>query len=162
MLVCAFGLISSIGYKAFRVDGDSMAISYGDGDKILVNKVIYDISDPDYNDIIVFIDPDFTGDVLVKRVIGLPGDSVEIKNGEIYINEKKVADAFSNKKITGHAYDEEDIPMLDWETGEHLLLPIDETKITVPDNFVWVIGDNREISWYGLVRESEIIGKVIL
>ena len=162
MLVCVFGLVSSIGYKAFRVDGDSMTISYDDGDKIIVNKIIYDISDPDYNDIIVFVDPDPSGDVLVKRVIGLPGDYIEIKNGEVYVNEKKITDSFSNKKITAYAYDEDGIPMLDWETGEHLLLPIDEPGIAVPDSYVWVIGDNREISWYGLVQEIEIIGKVIL
>lgn len=162
MLVCILGIISTAGYKTFRVDGDSMTTSYDSGDKILVNKIIYELTDPIYDDIIVFFDPFEEGDVLVKRVIGLPGDSIEIKEGEIYVNDEKLLDGFSAKKIEGYAYDENDIPMIDWETGEHLTLPINEEKIIVPEGCVWAIGDNREISWFGLVHETEIIGRVIL
>ena len=84
-----------------------IAISSGKGEKHLVNRLIYQIKGPSRYDVIVFKSDDKNGNYYVKRVIGLPGEKVQIKNGRIYVNGKKTK-AYSNQKIlsAGLAADE--------------------------------------------------------
>jgi signal peptidase I len=130
------------GLQNFRVDGLSMYPNLHNGEYILVNKVDYLIHSPQRGDIIVFRavpanqpDRDF-----VKRVIGLPGETVAVHNGRVYINNRRLSEPY-------------------------IQTPPDYTfgPSTVPPNNYFVLGDNRNNSqdshlWKWLPRE-DIIGK---
>lgn len=72
--------------QSFRVDGPSMEPSFTEDEFIMVNKLTYRFSDPRRGDVIIF-DPPFSSSYpFIKRVVGLPGETVEIRHGDIYIN----------------------------------------------------------------------------
>lgn len=131
-------------YKPFNIDGDSMSPSYENKETIWANRMSYDFISPKIFDVIVFYD--FIDDeFLIKRVIGIPDDKIEIINGDIFINDILLTDEFSYSKV------------LNYETLELA----NESVFIIPEDYFWVIGDNRDSSWYGLIHKDEIIGKVI-
>ena len=156
----ALALVFYSVFRPFSIDGDSMSPSYENKDTIWTSKVAYDFSAPERFDVVVFYDIIFE-EILIKRVIGIENDSIELKKGKIYINGTELMDEFSHNLITEQAFDENDQPLIAWNTGDFLYLPADEEWVIVPEGHVWVIGDNRGISWYGFVHLSEIMGKVI-
>ena len=119
-----------------RVDGDSMKQTLKNGDILL----LYKLGNVKRNDIIV-LHEEKDNEKIIKRVIGMPGDTVAIKNGEIYINDKVIKDTY--------AYG---------ETGDY-------NKITLDSDEYFILGDNRLISkdsrYFGPIKESEIKGKII-
>lgn len=125
------------------VSGLSMYPTLNDNQYLIVSK----ISDYSRGDIITFKNPKKNNKVLIKRVIGIPGDTIEIKDGHVYRNDKELNEPYINEPyITEGA----------------------EGKITVADNHIFVMGDNRGNSldsrydMVGQVDKSNIIGKVIL
>ena len=149
-LFCIFAVVFHQGYSWSEVQGDSMYPTFKDGQKLLVDEWTYRFFLPEKNEIIILGDPDEEGDELVKRVIAVSGEKVQIKWGKIFVNDKEVKDDFSNARI---------IFYLDEEMN--LFFNENEGEIEVPKGYIWVIGDNRESSWYGLVSLKEIHGKVI-
>lgn len=125
-----------------RVDGTSMVPTLQNGEYILINKLAYELGQPERGDIIVFSYPDDNGQDLIKRVIGLPGDTVKIENGVVTIN--------------GQILEEPYIAQPPIYTGEW----------TVPDGSLFVLGDNRNDSrdshQWGLLPQENIIGKSVL
>lgn len=128
------------------VVGQSMAPTLTNKQEILVNKFIYNITEPKANDIIVFLpNGNEKSHYYVKRVIGVPGDRVQIKNGAVYVN--------------GELFQEEvEVPaILDAELAEE--------EILLAEDEFFVLGDNRnnsEDSRYaniGNVKKEYIIGK---
>jgi signal peptidase I len=83
-LVIIFGI--QFAFQKFVVVGPSMNTSLRDGQQILVNKLVYKFHDPERGDIIVFDPPFSAPEDYIKRIIGLPGESVEIKEGVVYIH----------------------------------------------------------------------------
>lgn len=78
--------VVQISVQSFRVDGPSMEPSFTEGEFIMVNKLTYRFCDPRRGDVIIF-DPPFSSDYpFIKRVVGLPGELVEIRHGDIYID----------------------------------------------------------------------------
>ena len=137
ILFIIFVCIFTFGYKFFIVVGDSMNPSQDNFDIVLVNKLSYDFETPKEGDVIVFwdyIDREF----LIKRVIGVPGDTIEIIEGFIFKNDKLYIDEFSHINLTNG------ISMHPWTLGE---------------KEYWVIGDNRDETWFGVIHESEIVGQ---
>jgi signal peptidase I len=149
-LFCLFAVIFHQGYSWSRVQGDSMYPTLKDGQKLLVDEWTYKFFLPEKNEIIILGDPDEEGDELVKRVIAVSGEKVQIKWGKIFIDDEELKDDFSDVSI---------IFYLDEEMT--LFFNENENEFKVPEGYVWVIGDNRESSWYGLVSLEEIHGKVI-
>lgn len=151
-LLIAIGLAAIIRYFLFApivVDGLSMMPTLHNGDRMIVNK----LGNPDRFDIIVFHAPEQKD--YIKRVIGLPGDTVEYRDDILYVN--------------GKAYEE---PYLDFYKEQIIddgpLTPdftLEETpggNITVPEGAVFVMGDNRRFSkdsrHIGTISFDEIIG----
>ncbi len=112
-----------------------------DGQRLLVNKVVYHLHEPERGDVIIFCLPDIPPVDYIKRIIGLPGDSIEIKNGAVYVNGIQLDEPYDHPRYTYH---------------------LDE----VPENNYFVLGDNRNNShdshrgW--TVRDNDIIGKAWL
>lgn len=157
-LLIAFGVAAIIRMFLFTpivVDGESMIPTLGDGDKMIVNKIGYTIGKPDRFDIIVFHAPEQKD--YIKRVIGLPGDEVKYEDDVLYIN--------------GEPYEE---PYLDPLKEQATDMPLTEDftlegkigEVTVPENHVFVLGDNRRRSkdsrHIGPVSMEEIIGSTKL
>ncbi len=151
ILFCVFAVVFHQGYSWSEVRGDSMYPTFKDGQKLLIDEWTYKFFLPEKNEIIILGDPDEEGDELVKRVIAVSGEKVQIKWGKIFVNDKEVKDDFSNARIMFYLDEEMD-----------LFFNENENEFKVPKGYVWVIGDNRESSWYGLVSLKEIHGKVIL
>ncbi len=129
--------------QAYDVVGSSMEPNFQYGDRLMVNKVVYHFHDPERGDVIILHPPYLPKDAIpfIKRVIALPGDSVEVKGGVVYVN--------------GSPLDEtdyiEDLPTYTFYLAE------------VPENEYFVLGDNRNNSsdsHYGwTVPKENIIGK---
>lgn len=86
VLICAFALVHFIGEKT-NIIGESMSPTLENDDIVIINKFIYDVSSPNRNDIVVF--KPYGNEKLhyyIKRVIGLPGETVQIIDGKIYID----------------------------------------------------------------------------
>lgn len=134
----------NIFFFSARVDGESMAPNLSHGDRLIVNKLAYVNKLPDYEDIVVFYS-ETKGYILIKRVIGLPGDLIEIKDGCVYRN--------------GTLLDES--AYLDVETNGLI-------SVTVEENKIFVLGDNRPESadsryaQIGQIDMSDVKGKVIV
>lgn len=125
---------------SFKVYGMSMIPGIKHGDFIMVNKAVYYFQNPQRGEVIVFHSPRTPNTDLVKRVIGLPGDTVEVKNGKVYVN---------------------NIPLIEpyiLETPNYRY-PLEQ----VPSDQYFVLGDNRNNSadshtgWF-LPRQN-IVGK---
>jgi signal peptidase I len=132
-----------------RVDGNSMQKNLQQGDMIVMEK----FSSIKRFDVIVFQADN--GAVLIKRVIGLPGDSIRYENDQLYVNDQPVAEPFLDKNLKK---DHEKAPYTTNFDSKELL---NETKL--PGNSYFVLGDNRRMSKdsrsFGAVKSDAILGK---
>ncbi len=125
-----------------RVDGTSMLPTLENGEFVLVNKMSYRIGEVDRGDIIVFHFPLNPEEELIKRVIGLPGDQVQVQDGQVYVN--------------GQLLNEPYIAQSPSYTGVWTIL----------EGQIFVLGDNRNNSndskdW-GLLPADNLVGKAVL
>lgn len=151
--------------QAFKIPSGSMLPTLLIGDHLLVNKFIYGIRVPFTGKILIPIKKPHQGDVVVfrfpkdrsvdyiKRVVGTPGDTVEIKNKRVYINGKPMDDP--------HAHFSSPV----------ILSPNDSPRdnfgpILVPEKHIFVMGDNRDNSYdsrfWGFVDQRDILGKAFI
>ena len=123
-----------------RVDGPSMDNTLANNQILILNKLDKNIT---YGDIIVF---NYKDEKLIKRVIGLPGDTVDVKSGNLYVNDKLVVEDYISSM-----------------TNDFSITNLGITK--VPNNTYFVMGDNRYVSfdsrYFGVVKEKEVIGTII-
>ena len=145
-LLVAF-VIKTFLLQAFYIPSLSMAPTLKINDRVLVNKLSYDLHDVHRGDVVVFESPPNEGAAtkdLIKRVIGLPGETVESRDGHIVINGRVLNEPYLGPDVV---------------TG-----PLE--KITVPPHHLWVMGDNRPNSrdsrFFGAIPESLIIGRAFV
>jgi signal peptidase I len=134
--------------------GESMLPAFYNGEWI-VTEINKGKIPERYDVVIVTCD----GERLTKRIIGLEGDKIRIKHGKIFINNKEKKDPYGNGDITYWTEPEEmraKKPKEEW-----LFFNTDQDVGEVPKGYVWVIGDNRHMSWYGLVKIKEIEAYVL-
>ena len=146
-IVCiiAFVLVWYWGQRVSNI-GDSMNPVLHNGDIVLVNRLIYDTSTPKRNEIIVFQpNGNENAHASIKRIVGLPGETIQLKDNAVYINGEKLKEDFQTTEIRDAGI-----------AGEELVLGGDE---------YFVLGDNRAASEdsreadIGTVKRSEIEGK---
>ena len=140
-------IIRSFLFTIIRVDGSSMTDTLQHNDRLFVTVLDMKLHGPDRFDVVI-THYDDTRKEYVKRVIGLPGDTLEVKSGVLYVN--------------GEAYDE---PFLSPERIVNYSLPqYDFGPIEVPEGSYFVMGDNRDNSRdsrrVGFLSEDKIVGKV--
>jgi signal peptidase I len=154
-LLIAVVLAAVIRYFLFApivVDGLSMMPTLHDQDRMIVNKLSYEIGAPKRFDIIVFHAPE--GKDYIKRVIGLPGDRIEYKNDTLYVNGK----AYKEPYLDEYKKQVVDGPLTDPFTLKEKI-----GRKTVPKGELFVMGDNRRFSkdsrHIGTIPLSKVIGK---
>lgn len=147
VLLCYF-IINYVGCRS-KVDGDSMNNTLQDGDNLWVDKLSYTFGDPKRFDVIIFNYDENT--TYVKRIIGLPGETVRIdKNGNIYVNEELLTENYGKEPIS----------------ATHIGRAI--SPVVLGEDEYFVLGDNRNNSsdsrWanVGNVNRDDIVGKVVL
>ena len=142
-------------FEPFIVEGRSMEPRFETNDYLLVDKVSYHFSSPQRGDIIVFKYPNDVTVDYVKRIIGLPGDTVTIEDGAV-----KIA---NSAHPNGYVLDESAYLNSDVKTT---LPTASRSVFTVPPGYYFVLGDNRPASSdsreWGLLPQADIIGRVIL
>jgi signal peptidase I len=130
-----------------KIKGDSMQPNFPDGEYLLTDKVTYRFESPQRGDVIVFVAPVNEEDDYIKRIIGLPGESVSISNGQVFINGRQLNETYLD-------------PLVYSSGGQ--FLPND-TPVTVPADEYFVMGDNRPYSSdsrsWGFVPKKNITGK---
>ncbi len=124
----------------FRIEGYSMEPNFHDGQFLLVNKIAYMVGHPQRGDVIVFHYPLQTTKNYIKRVVGLPGDTVQVRAGRVYVNGTLMQETFP-------------IEHADYDYG----------PTTLATDEYFVLGDNRPESsdshFWGPVPTKDIIGK---
>ena len=162
LAIVIVGIFTSI-FKIYYTVGISMEPTIKSGEFVLINKRNYD---PKRFDIVIIYD-EKDKEYLEKRLIGLPGDTIEVKKGIIFLNKKRLKDPFGKGKILMYLVDENEKPLRYWEAGEWGNAGDPVVELTshkeerVPEGHVWVIGDNREESWYGMLKVKNIKGRVL-
>ena len=137
IIILAFSFIC----KSCMVDGDSMLNTLHHQDRVIVWNLFYK---PDYGDIVVIHDNDNLNKPIVKRVIGLPGETVEIKNGAVFIDGDPIKETYLKEPMRG-------------EYGPYV----------VPEGSYFMLGDNRNSSqdsrkWKNtFLKEEDIMAKVL-
>jgi signal peptidase I len=138
LLFVSINLISA----RIRVDGASMEPTLVSGEYVVVDRLSYRLGNPQRGDIIIFHYPLDPKEEYIKRIIGLPGDEVEVKHNAVYVN--------------GQLLDESYLKVSNDDTGTW----------TVPEDRLFVLGDNRNNSSdsrdWGTVPMSYVVGKAIL
>jgi signal peptidase I len=133
----------------YQVEGQSMFSTLHPGDRVFVNKLSYRLHDPNRGDVVVL--HELTGTTerdLIKRVIALPGETIEIDDCEVYIDGQRLEEPYLDPNVVGNG---------GWcEFG-----PED-----VPDQHVFVMGDNRSGSsdsrQLGAIPEEELVGRAFV
>ncbi len=138
-------------FQPFIVKGNSMLPNFLDTEHLLTNKIVFYFRQPQRGEVIIFKAPDNPKYDYIKRIVGLPGDSVEIRNGRYYVN---------NKEINESAYLPADTVT---NSGNYLH---EEQKIIISQDAYFVSGDNRGNSSdsrdFGPIPKKSIIGKAWL
>ncbi|WP_053958677.1 signal peptidase I [Sulfobacillus thermosulfidooxidans] len=141
-VVLAF-LIRTFVFESYQVEGISMLPTLHTGERVLVNKLIYDFEPPKTGQIIVFRSPVIKSQDWIKRVIGVPGDTISVENNVVYINGKRYHEPFL--KYRGS-------------------MNVPPTK--VPPGYLWVEGDNRPKSfdsrYFGLLPMKNVKGEAFV
>ena len=139
--VLLFAGINAVSAR-IRVDGHSMEPTLQSGEFVIVNKLAYKFSEPIKGDVIVFHYPRDPEQEYIKRVIGLPKEKVDIKDGQVYINNQII-----------------DEPYI-------AAAPHYQSSWEVPEDSLFVLGDNRNNSSdshnWGAVPEEFVIGKALV
>ncbi len=136
-------LLLQIAVQSFIIVGSSMEPDFHDGQRLLINKATYFFREPAMGDVVVFHPPNSRRGDYIKRIIALPGDTVEIKMGMVYVNDSPLDEPYIKDQPSYSLYPK-----------------------TVPENNYFVLGDNRNNSndshngW--TVPRQNIVGKVWL
>ncbi|MCP3988793.1 MAG: signal peptidase I [Actinomycetia bacterium] len=134
-------------FQAFYIPSESMETTLVIDDRVLVNKISYRLHDINRGDIVVFARPDDqAGDIrdLIKRVIALPGETVEGRDNEIFINGQRLSEPYLDEGVRTTDF------------------PLE----VVPEGMIFVMGDNRGESFdsrlFGPISEDRVVGRAFV
>jgi signal peptidase I len=189
--VCVALLLRAFVFEAFKIPSGSMIPSLSIGDQIFVNKFIYgvripfttvrlvDFKAPKRGEVVVFVCPVEPHEDYVKRIIGLPGDSVAVRDGVISINGEPISRR-SLGRVTHHDRDALgdgwrafEADAYEEKLGEHTYVTLEDPEPlrrardfgpqTVPPGHILAMGDNRDHSYdsraWGMVPQQSILGR---
>jgi signal peptidase I len=135
-------------FQPFIVKGESMFPNFESGDYLIVDEISYRFSEPERGEVIVFNYPGDRSQRFIKRIVGLPGETINISNGEVQIIKDGQVDVLLEEYLPDN------------------LKTYGEVNITLNNDEFFVLGDNREYSYdsraWGVVPRKDIIGKAFL
>ena len=138
--------------QPFYVKGASMEPNFYDHEYLIVNEISYRFNAPERGDIVVFRYPRNPQEYFIKRIIGLPGERIQIKDSNIYIYNQDNPDGIKLKEL--------------YLTPDAKTYSMDEKIISLTKDEYYMLGDNRNYSKdsrsFGPVNEGFIIGKILL
>lgn len=141
-----FGFVRPMVAAPFHIPSESMEPTVHIHDRVLANKFIYDFTKPDRGDVVIFEDAENPNDNFVKRVVGIPGDRIAVRNGMLIMNGSQQREPYVASDPCNPA-----VPKT-----------CSFGPVKVPQNHVFVMGDNRAKSydsrWFGPVPEESIVG----
>jgi len=144
-------LIHNYIFQPFVVFGPSMEPNFYNGDYLIIEKVSYYFRQPKRGEVVVFDSPQKKGDFLIKRVVGLPNERVEIKNGKIFIYNQDYPEGIELK--------ENDYLPNGYSTSGQI-------DYSLKDNEYFLLGDNRYVSLdsrsFGPIPKDKIIGHSLI
>lgn len=157
LVAAAFGialLLRAYVCEPFVIPSASMSSTLQIGDRVLGEKITYLDSEPEAGDIVTFTNPEDSSQILIKRVIATSGQTVSLKDGVVYIDGVALSESYTNGKksypIESHAD----------TLGSNIEYPY-----TVPEGYIWVMGDNRTNSldsrYFGAVPISSVTSKAV-
>ncbi len=140
--VLVFGFVRPVIAAPFYVGSESMVPTLMVWDRVLINKLAYDLAEPQRGDIVLFESPAGGKDPLIKRVVGLPGETIEFRGGTLYVDGEPQPEPYLlERRPDGKPYGPQ----------------------KVPEGHVFVMGDNRDNSFdsrfFGPVPEENLIGE---
>lgn len=137
-------------FQPHQVKGNSMMPNFSNGEYLLTDKITYRFQEPKKGDVIIFTAPKNQEYEYIKRIIGLPAETIRIEGGEIFINGEKLKEEYLSQKTKTHS--------------GHFLK--EGQLFTIPEGQYFVIGDNRDHSSdsreWGTVPKENIIGRAWL
>lgn len=144
VILISLAIILPIRYflvQPFIVQGASMEPNFHDHEYLIINEIEYRLSQPERGEVAILKDPRDSKTYLIKRIIGLPGETIEIKNGRVYIDDKELNETYIA------------------DFGPESFDPV-----KLGDQEYYVLGDNRTNSFdsrrFGPVTRDSLIGKV--
>lgn len=153
-------LIKTFVLQAFFIPSESMVPTLAVGDRVLVNKLSYHLHDVNRGDVVVFERPDGETEAvkdLIKRVIGLPGDTIVFKDGKVMVNGQFLSEPYLPAGTVT-------VPGPGNPSYPYKCTVDDPCKI--PEGSIWVMGDNRPNSkdsrYFGPIPESKIVGRAFV
>jgi len=156
IILISLAIIIPIRYyliQPFYVKGASMEPNFHDHEYLLIDEISYRFRIPERGEVVVFRFPLDRSQYFIKRIIGLPGETVEIKDGHIYI--------YNNEYKDGFQLDEDEYLASDLKTN-----PLNSNRVELKDDEYFVMGDNRPLSLdsreFGSVQGDLIVGRAIL
>ena len=142
-----FAVVYLFLFQPHQVDGRSMEPNFHDKEYILTDKISYRFGEPKRSDVVVFHSPQDERIDFIKRIIGVPGDSLQIKGGNLYINGTKIEENYINDP---------------GQVAQGRFLK-EGAKVDVPAGQFFVMGDNRlhssDSREWGFVTRDEIVGR---
>ncbi len=136
--------------QPFFVSGASMEPSFDNGDYLIIDEISYRFRQPQRGDVIVFKFPEDQRQYYIKRIIGLPGEKVEIQDGQVFI--------YNSENPNGFLLDQSGYSLIGYTFGN--------IRVQLGEDQYFVMGDNRSSSSdsrrWGPVKSDLIIGKVIV
>jgi signal peptidase I len=165
VFIIIIGVVRLFVFTPVKVSGHSMDPTLADGQRLIASKV----SSYQRQDIIICVEPDDTSKIAVKRLIGLPGDKVEMKNDVLTINGKEIKedylDDFKEQFASDQLQSEYSYRKAFQQIAASSNQFTEDFSVTVPDGFYFVMGDNRLISRdsrsFGFVEDKQMEGKVV-
>jgi len=134
-------------FQPHKIKGSSMDPNFKDAEYLLTDKITYRFKEPKRGDVVVFKAPGLDGEEFIKRIIGLPGEDISVKENKVYINNNVLIETYlpSDKYTSGGTF-----------------LP-EGNIVEIPEGYYFVMGDNRQHSSdsrsWGLVPKKDISGK---
>ena len=150
LAVVVLALLLATGIKTyvmqpFLIPSGSMEPTLQISDRVLADKLSFRLRQPEQGDVVVFLSPDSGSTDYIKRVIAVGGQTVDIRNGAIYVDGKRLSEPYTHGQVN---------------TPGTVELPI-----TIPDGYVWLMGDNRSESedsrWFGAQPVSRMVGRAM-
>ena len=151
VVLLSWGLRTFV-FQAYEIPSGSMEETIMVGDMVFSEKVSYYFRDPEPGDIVTFQDPEIPGRVLIKRVIAVGGQTVDLVDGKVVVDGVALDEPYTQGKASEPLNPAPDVDV--------------SYPFTVPEGRLWVMGDNRTNSqdsrYFGAIKESSVTGHAVL